>query len=78
MAATASSDSGTLPSGSPTRRLAVRPAANAQTMPGRNPKVQVTRTTATRMRLGFTPPTTITGARPAWTIPVTTARSGLR
>jgi hypothetical protein len=69
--------SGIDPSGSPTSRLAVRPATNAHVIPGRKPARYVTSMTATSTRLGFTPPMTMTGASAAWTMPRMTARSGL-
>src|SRR5690606_29617196 len=77
MALTRSRASGMLPSGSWTSRLAVSPPANAHRMPGPKPSRAVTRTTDTRMRVGRTSAISITGARPAWTIPTTMARRTL-
>ena len=54
----------------------VNPATKAHVMPGKKPPNAVTRTTAIKTRFGFTPPTTMTGAIAAWTMPITTARSG--
>jgi hypothetical protein len=46
-------------------------------IPGPKPSWVVTRTTATNARFGRTPAISMTGERPAWTIPTTTARRTL-